>query len=49
MFSVFAKTLLTATRTPTEFRDRADLPKLRWSAEDLPFRQHAGRRSGHDD
>ena len=51
MFGILAKSFMTATRsgsghTPPEPQD---LPRLRWLDEDLPFRHHAGWRSGRDD
>ncbi|GGF46430.1 hypothetical protein SAMN05216376_103323 [Mameliella alba] len=51
MFGIFAKSFLTATRNEPRapHRNAQDLPKLGWLDEDMPFRNHAGRRSGRDD
>lgn len=51
MFGILARSFLTATRnTPEQQQHRAEaLPKLSWIDEDLPFRRHAGSRSGRDD
>ncbi|SNS36114.1 hypothetical protein [Antarctobacter heliothermus] len=51
MFGILARSFLTATRNspdPRPHRSEA-LPKLSWIDEDLPFRSHAGSRSGRDD
>jgi hypothetical protein len=51
MFGIFAKTFMTATRQSdarAEGRRRWDAPPS-WLEEDLPFRNHAGRRTGRDD
>jgi hypothetical protein len=53
MFTVFARTLRTATRTeerrgtPRAMDDhaaRGELPKLRWQAQELPFRARTEER-----
>lgn len=51
MLGVFAKTFMTATRQPdrtTQTPKRWDAP-MSWLDDDLPFRNHAGRRTGRDD
>lgn len=59
MFGIFARSLGIASRQHQmdargSARDaralrREDLPRLGWSQEDMPFRHHAGHRSGRDD
>ena len=54
MFDIFARSFSVATRTERPrraevIRNRGDLPRLSWLEEDLPFRHHAGRRSGRHD
>lgn len=51
MFGIFARSFMTATRNETreEWPTRYDRPRLSWLEEDLPFRHHAGRRSGYGD
>lgn len=51
MFGIFARSFLTATRTAPQVRQHRlePLPKLSWVDDDLPFYNHAGRRSGRDD
>ncbi|WP_417206523.1 hypothetical protein [Antarctobacter sp.] len=51
MFGILARSFLTATRTAPEARHCPPeaLPRLSWIDEDLPFRNHAGTRSGRDD
>ncbi|MBV7396290.1 hypothetical protein [Mameliella sediminis] len=51
MFGILAKSFLTATRniSGAQRPTAEDLPKLGWLDEVLPFRHHAGHRSGRDD
>ncbi|ASP20857.1 hypothetical protein ANTHELSMS3_02179 [Antarctobacter heliothermus] len=51
MFGILARSFLTATRNAPDSHPRLPeaLPKLSWIDEDLPFRKHAGSRSGRDD
>ena len=54
MFDIFARSFSIATytdrpRRAEAVRRSADLPRLSWLEEDLPFRHHAGRRSGRHD
>jgi hypothetical protein len=54
MFNILARTAMIATfqevrPAPRHTARHEPLPKLSWTQEDLPFRNHAGARRGYDD